>query len=269
MADWPLYDDCGRGAPDPGGIVKRSLATVSLGCNTTIAKACGLDAATRAIPQEWQDALCQCGKKGTPMETVNKKVLFIDNFDSFTYNLVDDFAKRQCLTRVYRADTSIEDLKAVAADFEPDLLVISPGPGNPDTAGVSLEAVGHFKDKLPIFGVCLGHQTIVQYFGGKIGHAPEPMHGKPSRITHNEQGVFRGVENPLQAGRYHSLTALSLPDCLEKTGEFEGIVMAVEHRQWPIFGVQFHPESILTPAGGKIIQNVLQIAVTRKQTVGS
>jgi anthranilate synthase/aminodeoxychorismate synthase-like glutamine amidotransferase len=160
-------------------------------------------------------------------------------------------------------------LKTVADEFEPDLLVISPGPGNPDTAGVSLDVVDCFKDKLPIFGVCLGHQTIVQYFGGKIGHAPEPMHGKPSRITHNEKGIFRGVENPLQAGRYHSLTALSLPDCLERTGEFEGIVMAVEHRQWPIFGVQFHPESILTPAGGKIIQNVLQLAVTHQQTVGS
>jgi anthranilate synthase/aminodeoxychorismate synthase-like glutamine amidotransferase len=203
------------------------------------------------------------------METMNRRVLFIDNFDSFTYNLVDDFAKRHCQTRVYRADTSLADIKAVAAEFDPDLLVISPGPGNPDTAGVSLEAVGYFKDKLPIFGVCLGHQTIVQYFGGTIGHAPEPMHGKPSRISHNERGLFRGVENPLQAGRYHSLMAHTLPECLEKTGEFEGIVMAVEHKQWPLFGVQFHPESILTPAGGKIIQNVLQIAAERKQMVGS
>jgi anthranilate synthase/aminodeoxychorismate synthase-like glutamine amidotransferase len=207
--------------------------------------------------------------KGIPMESTEKKVLFIDNFDSFTYNLVDDFAKRQCQTRVYRADTSIEDLKTVAEEFDPDLLVISPGPGNPDTAGVSLDAVGYFKNKLPIFGVCLGHQIIVQHFGGKIGHAPEPMHGKPSRISHNEKGLFQGVESPLQAGRYHSLMAQSLPECLEKTGEFEGIVMAVQHKQWPIFGVQFHPESILTPAGGKIIQNVLQIAANRKQTVGS
>ncbi|OHB63531.1 MAG: hypothetical protein A2Y76_13590 [Planctomycetes bacterium RBG_13_60_9] len=199
------------------------------------------------------------------MEAMNKKVLFIDNFDSFTYNLVDDFAKRQCQTKVYRADTSIEDLQAVADEFDPDLLVISPGPGNPDTAGVSLDAVGYFKDRLPILGVCLGHQTIVQYFGGRIGHAPEPMHGKPSRISHNEKGLFHGVENPLQAGRYHSLTAVTLPDCLEKTGEFEGIVMAVEHKELPIFGVQFHPESILTPAGGKIIQNVLQIAASRRQ----
>jgi anthranilate synthase component 2 len=203
------------------------------------------------------------------METTEKKVLFIDNFDSFTYNLVDDFAKRQCETKVYRADTPLDDLKAVADEFDPDLLVISPGPGNPDTAGVSLAAVDCFKDKLPIFGVCLGHQVIVQYFGGAIGHAPEPMHGKPSRITHTEKGIFAGIENPLQAGRYHSLMAQTLPDCLETTGEFEGIVMAIQHRELPIYGVQFHPESILTPAGGKIIQNVLHIASQRKQPVGS
>jgi anthranilate synthase/aminodeoxychorismate synthase-like glutamine amidotransferase len=110
---------------------------------------------------------------------MKRKVLFIDNFDSFTYNLVDDFCKRDCEAKVYRSDTKIEELKRVADEFDPDLLVISPGPGNPDTAGVTLEAIDYFKDKLPIFGVCLGHQAIVQYFGGKIGHAPEPMHGKP------------------------------------------------------------------------------------------
>jgi len=195
----------------------------------------------------------------TDMED-RRKVLFIDNFDSFTYNLVDDFSKRNCRATVYRADTNLDELKHVAAELEPDLLVISPGPGTPDTAGVSLEAVGYFKDKLPIFGVCLGHQVIVQYFGGKVGHAPEPMHGKPSRITHNGSDIFAGVENPLQAGRYHSLCALELPDCLEKTAEFEGVVMGVRHKELPIFGVQFHPESILTPAGGKIIENALTIA---------
>jgi anthranilate synthase/aminodeoxychorismate synthase-like glutamine amidotransferase len=163
------------------------------------------------------------------MEDISRKVLFIDNFDSFTYNLVDDFCKRKCQAKVYRADTALEELKVLAEEFDPDLLVISPGPGTPDMAGVSLSAVGYFKDKLPILGVCLGHQVIVQHFGGKIGHAPVPMHGKPSRITHNEKDVFAGVENPLQAGR-------------------------------PIFGVQFHPESILTPAGGKIIENILSIA---------
>lgn len=190
----------------------------------------------------------------------NRKVLFVDNFDSFTYNLVDDFCKRNCQAKVYRSDTDIEVLKAAANKFAPDLLVISPGPGTPDTAGVSLSVVDYFKDKLPILGVCLGHQVIVQYFGGEIGHAPEPVHGKPSRVTHNEKGIFAGVENPLQAGRYHSLCAIKLPDCLEKTAEFEGIVMGVQHKELPIFGVQFHPESILTPAGGKIIENVLSIA---------
>ncbi|MBN1360278.1 MAG: aminodeoxychorismate/anthranilate synthase component II [Sedimentisphaerales bacterium] len=203
------------------------------------------------------------------MDSNDKKVLFLDNFDSFTYNLVDDFGKRNCQTKVYRADTNLDDLKAIADELDPDLLVISPGPGNPDTAGVSLEAVDYFKDKLPIFGVCLGHQVIVQYFGGTVGHAPEPMHGKPSRINHNEVGLFAGIENPLQVGRYHSLAATRLPDCLEQTAEFEGIVMAVQHRELPVFGVQFHPESILTPAGGKVIANVLQIATTKRQTVGS
>lgn len=194
------------------------------------------------------------------MENNNRKVLFIDNFDSFTYNLVDDFCKRNCQAKVYRADAAIDELKQVVKDFKPVLLIISPGPGTPDTAGVSLAAVDYFKDKLPIFGVCLGHQIIAQYFGGTVGHAPKPMHGKPSRVTHNGRDIFDGIENPLQAGRYHSLAATKMPDCLETTAEFEGIVMGLRHKQLPIFGVQFHPESILTPAGGKIIENVLKIA---------
>jgi len=192
------------------------------------------------------------------------KVLFIDNFDSFTYNLVDDFCKRNCDAKVYRADTELAELKKVVEKFDPDLLVISPGPGTPDTAGVTLASIDYFKDKLPIFGVCLGHQAIGQYFGGKVGHAPKPMHGKPSRVTHSEKGIFAGVENPLQAGRYHSLCILQFPECLEKTADFEGIVMGIQHKTLPIYGVQFHPESILTPAGGKIIENMLVIAAENK-----
>ncbi|MHC4216370.1 MAG: anthranilate synthase component II, partial [Planctomycetota bacterium] len=142
------------------------------------------------------------------METAKRKVLFIDNFDSFTYNLVDDFCKRDCEAKVYRADTELEQLKVLADEFNPDLLLISPGPGTPDSAGVSLSAVEYFKDKLAIFGVCLGHQVIIQHFGGRISHAPVPMHGKPSRVTHSQTGIFEGVENPLQAGRYHSLCAV-------------------------------------------------------------
>ena len=198
------------------------------------------------------------------MTEKRRRVLFIDNFDSFTYNLVDDFSKRNCEATVYRADTKIEDLKKVAKEMGPDLLVISPGPGTPKTAGVTLEAIGYFKGKLPIFGVCLGHQAIVEYFGGEIGHAPEPVHGKPSRVSHNEKGIFAGVENPLQAGRYHSLCALKVPDCLEPIAQFEGVNMGVRHKKLPIYGVQFHPESILTPAGGKIIENVLKIAVEHR-----
>jgi anthranilate synthase/aminodeoxychorismate synthase-like glutamine amidotransferase len=200
---------------------------------------------------------------------MSRKVLFIDNFDSFTYNLVDDFTKRDCISKVYRADTSLVELKEIAANFAPDLLVISPGPGTPDSAGVCLAAVDYFKDKLPIFGVCLGHQIIVQYFGGRIGHAPSPMHGKPSRVTHNTKGIFAGIENPLQAGRYHSLVALEMPDCLETTAQFEGIVMGVRHKKLPIYGVQFHPESILTPAGGRIIENILKIAQERKAVINN
>ncbi|MCP4452944.1 MAG: aminodeoxychorismate/anthranilate synthase component II [Planctomycetes bacterium] len=197
------------------------------------------------------------------MET-QRRVLFIDNFDSFTYNLVDDFCKRQCDARVYRADTALDTLKAIAETYRPDLLVVSPGPGTPQTAGVTLSAIDFFKDRYPIFGVCLGHQCIVEYFGGTVGHAPAPMHGKPSRLTHQEQSVFAGIESPLQAGRYHSLVATSVPDCLTVTAEFEGIVMGVQHRTLPIHGVQFHPESILTPAGGKIIENILTLAEQTK-----
>ncbi|MBU2457233.1 MAG: aminodeoxychorismate/anthranilate synthase component II [Planctomycetes bacterium] len=190
----------------------------------------------------------------------NSKVLFIDNFDSFTYNLVDDFCKRDCIAKVYRADTPLEKLKKIAEDFRPDLLVISPGPGTPAKAGVTLEAIGYFKDILPIFGVCLGHQAIVEYFGGTVSHAPIICHGKASKVTHNGKGIFESVENPLQAGRYHSLCAVEVPDCLEVTAQYEDIVMGVQHKQKPIFGVQFHPESILTPTGGKIIQNLLKIS---------
>lgn len=198
--------------------------------------------------------------------TQSVKILFIDNFDSFTYNLVDEFAKRDCPTRVYRADISLEQLQKAADEFEPDLLVLSPGPGNPDTAGITLAAIETFKGRVPIFGVCLGHQSIVRHFGGEIVHAPQVMHGKPSRITHDGTDLFEGLENPLQVGRYHSLCAMTLPDCLRQTAEFEGIVMGVVHKTLPIYGVQFHPESILTPAGGKIIENMLAIAAQIKNS---
>jgi anthranilate synthase component 2 len=188
------------------------------------------------------------------------KVLFIDNFDSFTYNLVDDFNKRGCESIVYRADTNIEKIKEVVQENDCKLLVLSPGPGNPQGAGVSLEALDYFKDKMTIFGVCLGHQVITHFFGGTVAHAPSVMHGKPSMITHNNQSVFAGLENPLQVGRYHSLCSTLVPDCLEVTAEFEDVVMGIKHKEYDIHGVQFHPESILTPTGGSIIDNVLKIS---------
>ena len=202
------------------------------------------------------------------MSTEKRKVLFIDNFDSFTYNLVDDFCKRDCQAKVYRADTPLAELARVAELFEPDLLVISPGPGTPSTAGVTLEAIGYFKDRLPMLGVCLGHQAIGQYFGGVVGHAPEPMHGKPSRISHDGQGLFAGVENPMQGGRYHSLCLTKMPDYLEGTARFEDIEMGLKHKTLPIYGVQVHPESILTPCGGRIIENALRLATEHRKGKG-
>ncbi len=193
----------------------------------------------------------------------NEKVLFIDNFDSFTYNLVDDFCKRGCEAKVYRADTPLEKLKKIADELQPNLLVISPGPGTPKKAGVTMQAIEYFKGKLPIFGVCLGMQAIVEHFGGEVGHCPQVVHGKGSRICHDGKGIFEGLENPMQVGRYHSLCATKMPQCLEITGQYENVVMAVRHEKLKIYAVQFHPESILTPAGGKIIQNLLEMAAKK------
>lgn len=194
----------------------------------------------------------------------NIKILFLDNFDSFTYNLVDEFCKRGCIAKVYRSDITEEKLREISQQFATDMVVISPGPGNPDSAGVSLWAVDYFKDKLPILGVCLGHQVIVQYFGGLIGKCDVPVHGKGSRISHDGTGIFQGIENPMQVGRYHSLCVEKLPLCLNKTAGYEGIVMGVKHVDLDIYGVQFHPESILTPGGGKIIENMINIVIKNK-----
>ena len=184
-------------------------------------------------------------------------LLLIDNYDSFTYNLFQYLSELGEEVVVVRNDkTTLVEID----QMKPQRIVISPGPSTPLHAGISNEVIRHFGSRLPILGVCLGHQCIVQYFGGEVGHANHVMHGKPSRITHNGTGVFEGLENPLQAGRYHSLCACRLPDCLEVTAEFEGIVMGVQHKSLPIYGVQFHPESILTPTGGKVIENMLQIA---------
>ncbi len=187
-------------------------------------------------------------------------VLFIDNFDSFTYNLVDEFAKRNCKVRVYRNNVPLKKIHSVVGEFMPKLIVVSPGPGTPREAGVCIELIKQYKGILPIFGVCLGHQCIIEAFGGTVGKAKEVVHGKPSKIRHDGKGIFRGLDNPFQAGRYHSLAGKRISRCLQVTANSrDEKVMGVRHRDYFIEGVQFHPESILTASGGKIIENLIKL----------
>lgn len=187
-------------------------------------------------------------------------VLFIDNFDSFTYNLVDEFEKRKCNVEVYRNNTKMEKIRKVVRDFKPRLIVISPGPSTPKNAGNSMAIIKEYAGKVPIFGVCLGHQAIIEVFKGKVGKAREIVHGKPSKIYHDGKGILKGLENPFQAGRYHSLTGNKIPKSIEVSAKTKnGIIMGVRHKKYFVSGVQFHPESILTPAGGKIIENIIEV----------
>ncbi|GBL45842.1 anthranilate synthase, amidotransferase component [Sulfuriferula multivorans] len=184
-------------------------------------------------------------------------LLMIDNYDSFTYNLVQYFGELGEDVRVFRNDEI--DLAAIAA-LQPDHIVISPGPCTPNEAGVSVPLIKAFAGKTPLLGVCLGHQSIGQAFGGKIVHAKQLMHGKTSMIHHKDVGVFHGLPNPFRATRYHSLVIErdSLPDCLEITAWTEdGEIMGVRHKTLPIEGVQFHPESILTEYGHEMLANFL------------
>ncbi len=190
-------------------------------------------------------------------------LLMIDNYDSFTYNLVQYLGELGVEVEVHRNDEiTIEEIEAK----KPDHLVISPGPCAPDQAGISVAAIKHFAGKLPILGVCLGHQSIGQAFGGKIIHAGEVMHGKTSPIYHSDCGVFRGLKNPFTATRYHSLVVerANLPDCLEITAwtlnpdGSAGEIMGIRHKELAIEGVQFHPESILTDHGHDMLRNFVE-----------
>jgi anthranilate synthase component 2 len=185
-------------------------------------------------------------------------LLMIDNYDSFTYNLVQYFGELGEKVQVVRNDAI--DIEGIAA-LAPARIVISPGPCTPNEAGVSVPLIREFAGKLPILGVCLGHQAIGQAFGGRIVHAGRVMHGKVSDIRHASKGVFAGLPSPFHATRYHSLVIerASLPDCLEVTAESEdGEIMGVRHRQFALEGVQFHPESILTEHGHALLKNFLQ-----------
>ena len=190
-------------------------------------------------------------------------LLMIDNYDSFTYNLVQYLGELGADVRVYRNDSiGLQEIE----DLQPERIVISPGPCTPNEAGVSIDTIRQFAGRVPILGVCLGHQSIGQAFGGRIGHARAIMHGKTSMMHHNNTGVFRGLPNPFEATRYHSLVIEpdSLPDCLEVTawtttdsGAVDEI-MGVRHRTMAVEGVQFHPESILTGCGHDLLKNFLE-----------
>ncbi|WP_087017602.1 aminodeoxychorismate/anthranilate synthase component II [Thaumasiovibrio subtropicus] len=188
-------------------------------------------------------------------------LLIIDNYDSFTYNLYQYFCELGIEVKVVRNDDV--DIAAIEA-LSPTHLVISPGPCTPNEAGISLQAIRHFAGKLPILGVCLGHQSIAQVYGGEVVRADQPMHGKTSLIRHNEHGLFAGLNNPLQVTRYHSLVVTQLPDCFEvtawcPTAKGDGkIIMGFHHKQLPLHGVQFHPESILTEQGHELLANFLR-----------
>ncbi|MDN7132701.1 aminodeoxychorismate/anthranilate synthase component II [Halomonas sp. MC140] len=194
---------------------------------------------------------------------MDQKVLMIDNYDSFTFNIVQYLGELGAEVITHRNDEiSIEQIEALA----PTHLVVSPGPCTPNEAGISMAAIEHFAGKLPILGVCLGHQAIGQVYGGKVVRAPQVMHGKTSDVWHDNQGVFEGLENPVQVTRYHSLVVdkASLPACLEVTawtGDDDvtpGLVMGLRHRELDIEGVQFHPESILTRQGHELLANFLK-----------
>ena len=192
-------------------------------------------------------------------------VLMIDNYDSFTYNLVQYLAELGAQVRVVRNDEiSVDEVRSLA----PRAIVISPGPSAPDQAGISLELVQHLAGRVPIFGVCLGHQTIGQAFGGKVVRAKRVMHGKVSAVRHDGEGVFRGLPAEFRATRYHSLAVerASLPACLKITAEAEdGEIMGLRHREYAVEGVQFHPEALLTEHGHRMLQNFIEGAGRRTE----
>ena len=190
------------------------------------------------------------------------KVLLLDNYDSFTYNLAQYLGELGHAPAVHRNDEI--SLGAVEA-MTPDRIVISPGPGRPEDAGITVDVIRQFGRRIPIFGVCLGHQGIGHAFGGEIVRAPVLMHGKVSSIQHDGLGVFAGISQPFVAGRYHSLVVSDPPPAVleisARTGD--GIIMGLRHREWPVHGVQFHPESVLTGEGRQILRNFLELPCSR------
>lgn len=186
-------------------------------------------------------------------------IVLIDNYDSFTFNLVHYFGSLGAMVRVVRNDEATS-AEVIASD--PDAIVLSPGPCTPDRAGICLDLIDNAAPIIPMFGVCLGHQAIGQAFGGRVVRAPVPVHGKLSEIRHQAGGVFRGVNGPFKATRYHSLVVdrASMPEALATTAEADGLVMGLSHKSLPAHGVQFHPESIASEHGHLILKNFLDLA---------
>ena len=189
---------------------------------------------------------------------MTKKILLLDNYDSFTYNVYQLMSELGAKVEVVRNDKiSVDAIRNFSA------VIISPGPGVPSDAGISEEIIAELKGELPILGICLGHQAIGEVFGGKIIRAKEIVHGKTSRLIHNGKGIYRGLEQGVEVGRYHSLIIEreTLPDCLEITSELaDGTIMGVRHKVFDVEGIQFHPESILTPSGRVMMKNFLELA---------
>jgi anthranilate synthase/aminodeoxychorismate synthase-like glutamine amidotransferase len=186
-------------------------------------------------------------------------IMVIDNYDSFTYNLVQVVGKRTKDIRVIRnKEMSVDEI----ASHSPRGIIVSPGPGRPEHAGVTVDVIRSLGSHIPILGVCLGHQAIGHTFGARVVHAPTLMHGRTSTLTHNGKTIYRSLPNPLTVGRYHSLVVApdQLPDVLKVTAATEdGVIMGITHKEYPIEGIQFHPESILTPDGESIINNWLEV----------
>jgi anthranilate synthase component 2 len=193
------------------------------------------------------------------------RIVFVDNFDSFTFNLVDEFARRGCDVEVWRNTARAEHVldRALAGEGS-GLIVMSPGPGRPADAGCCPELMRLAAGRVPVFGVCLGHQVLLETFGAVVESAQTILHGRSSRVTHSGDRLFDGIPSPFVVGRYHSLAGHRVPEAIEPLAWTDSIVMAARHREHPVFGVQFHPESVLTPHGGRLIENVLREAAAAR-----
>ncbi len=185
-------------------------------------------------------------------------ILFVDNFDSFTYNLVDQFRQLGHSVTIFRNDYPLQAFLEKALTTEDCIVALSPGPGNPQEAGNLLAIIRELKGKVPMIGICLGHQAIIEALSGDVVHTGQVLHGKVSKIEHDNQAMFSGINNPMPVARYHSLMGDNLPDELEVNARFGDIVMAIRHKHLPICGFQFHPESILTVEGTKLLKQSVE-----------